>query len=81
MGVEYARLITGRAPRRRGLRTGQRIPRAAAMPWWSPSTALMRRRFDGLVAVGFHTGGQPALVAYGDSLGTWLSEAPDGPAR
>ena len=28
-----------------------------------------------------HTGGQPALFAYGDSLGPWLSEAPDGPAR
>ena len=28
-----------------------------------------------------HTGGQPALFAYGESLGSWLSEAPDGPAR
>ena len=28
-----------------------------------------------------HTGGQPALFAYGDSLGSWLSEAPDGQAR
>ena len=28
-----------------------------------------------------HTGGLPALFAYGDSLGPWLSEAPDGPAR
>ena len=28
-----------------------------------------------------HTGGQPALFAYGDSLGSWLSEAPDGRAR
>ncbi len=28
-----------------------------------------------------HTGGQPALFAYGDSLGPWLSEAPDGRAR
>ena len=28
-----------------------------------------------------HTGGQPALFAYADSLGPWLSEAPDGPAR
>ena len=28
-----------------------------------------------------HTGGQPALFAYADSLGSWLSEAPDGPAR
>ena len=28
-----------------------------------------------------HTGGQPALFAYADSLGAWLSEAPDGPAR
>ena len=26
-----------------------------------------------------HTGGQPALFAYADSLGSWLSEAPDGP--
>ena len=25
-----------------------------------------------------HTGGQPALFAYADSLGPWLSEAPDG---
>ena len=28
-----------------------------------------------------HTGGQPALFAYGDNLGPWLSEAPDGRAR
>ena len=28
-----------------------------------------------------HTGGQPALFAYADSLGSWLSEAPDGRAR
>ena len=28
-----------------------------------------------------HTGGQPALFAYADSLGSWLSEAPDGPGR
>ena len=28
-----------------------------------------------------HTGGQPALFAYADSLGSWLSEAPDGQAR
>ncbi len=28
-----------------------------------------------------HTGGQPALFAYADSLGAWLSEAPDGPGR
>ena len=28
-----------------------------------------------------HTGGQPALFAYADSLGSWLSEAPDGSAR
>ena len=28
-----------------------------------------------------HTGGQPALFAYADSLGPWLSEAPDGPGR
>ena len=28
-----------------------------------------------------HTGGQPALFAYGESLGSWLSEAPDGRAR
>ena len=28
-----------------------------------------------------HTGGQPALFAYADSLGSWLSEAPDRPAR
>ena len=28
-----------------------------------------------------HTGGEPALFAYGDSLGPWLSEAPDGRAR
>ena len=28
-----------------------------------------------------HTGGQPALFAYADSLGPWLSEAPDGRAR
>ena len=28
-----------------------------------------------------HTGGQPALFAYADNLGPWLSEAPDGPAR
>ena len=27
-----------------------------------------------------HTGGQPALFAYADSLGSWLSEAPDGRA-
>ena len=27
-----------------------------------------------------HTGGQPALFAYADSLGPWLSEAPDGRA-
>ena len=25
-----------------------------------------------------HTGGQPALFAYADSLGSWLSEAPEG---
>ena len=25
-----------------------------------------------------HTGGQPALFAYADSLGPWLSEAPEG---
>ena len=28
-----------------------------------------------------HTGGQPALFAYAESLGSWLSEAPDGRAR
>ena len=28
-----------------------------------------------------HTGGQPALFAYGENLGPWLSEAPDGRAR
>ena len=28
-----------------------------------------------------HTGGQPALFAYADSLGPWLSEVPDGRAR
>ena len=28
-----------------------------------------------------HTGGQPALFAYAESLGPWLSEAPDGRAR
>ena len=28
-----------------------------------------------------HTGGQPALFAYGDSLGPWLSETPGTPAR
>ncbi len=28
-----------------------------------------------------HTGGQPALFAYGDNLGPWLSEVPDGRAR
>ena len=27
-----------------------------------------------------HTGGQPALFVYADSLGSWLSEAPDGRA-
>ena len=25
-----------------------------------------------------HTGGQPALFAYADSLGPWLSQAPEG---
>ena len=28
-----------------------------------------------------HTGGLPALFAYGDSLGSWLSEAPEGRTR
>ena len=28
-----------------------------------------------------HTGGQPALFAYGDNLGPWLSETPWTPAR
>ena len=28
-----------------------------------------------------HTGGRPALFVYADSLGRWLSEAPDGRAR
>ena len=28
-----------------------------------------------------HTGGLPALFAYADQLGCWLSEAPDGRAR
>ena len=28
-----------------------------------------------------HTGGQPALFAYADGLGFWLSNAPDTPAR
>ena len=28
-----------------------------------------------------HTGGQPALFAYADSLGSWLSEMPGTPAR
>ena len=27
------------------------------------------------------TGGQPALFAYGDELGSWPSQAPGGPAR
>ena len=28
-----------------------------------------------------HTGGQPALYAYAESLGPWLSETPGTPAR
>ena len=28
-----------------------------------------------------HTGGLPALFAYADSLGSWLSEAPEGRVR
>ena len=28
-----------------------------------------------------HTGGQPALFAYADTLGSWLTKAPWTPAR
>ena len=47
---------------------------------------LIAHARSGRVAAGsrvlfVHTGGQPALFAYADSLGSWLSEAPDGPGR
>ena len=40
-----------------------------------------RRIAPGSRVLFVHTGGQPALFAYADSLGPWLSEAPGGPAR
>ena len=48
--------------------------------------ALIAHVRSGRIAVGsrvlfVHTGGPPALFAYAESLGYWLSEAPEAPAR
>ena len=73
--------VLGNCVRRDAVSQGARVAQVA-----SALAGLIVHVRSGRIAAGsrvlfVHTGGQPALFAYAESLGPWLSEAPEERAR